>query len=216
MSAVMIRPVIPYVFRLEPIDIAIFIIGSVLILLSVISVVIEVAREKAETFGNSKKKTVLLFVGVSAALSIIMLCFFGVAATAVQGILFSIILAYSSYEDIKTRECDDYLHLMIVIAALIGADLANLPEMIVSAAFGGTVMLIAHRFAKDKMGGADIKLVAACSFLLGMNRGILGLLVGMMIAVLVNVFKKDRKKGFPMIPYLAAGYLAAFFMQTGG
>ena len=32
------------------------------------------------------------------------------------------------------------------------------------------------------------------AFLLGLNRGVIGLLVGMILAVVFNVFKKDKKK----------------------
>ena len=75
-------------------------------------------------------------------------------------------------------------------------------------------MLLTMLISKSNVGGADIKMAAACSFLLGLSRGVIGLLAGMILAVVVNVFKKDKKKGFPMIPYLAAGYMAAYFIQV--
>ena len=74
-------------------------------------------------------------------------------------------------------------------------------------------MLITTLITKSNVGGADIKLAAACSFLLGLSRGIIGLLIGMILAVVCNAFKKDKKKGFPMIPYLAVGTMAAYFIQ---
>ena len=73
-------------------------------------------------------------------------------------------------------------------------------------------MLLTMIISKSNIGGADIKIAAACSFLLGLSRGIIGLFAGTILAVLFNIFKKDKKKGFPMIPYLAVGYMAAFFL----
>ena len=209
----MIRPIVPYVFNMNQSSILPFIIGTVLTILMMTVIALLVARESHEKLGEDRNKLVLLFAGVGMLLSLLMLCFFGFAATAIRGILFSLVLAFSSYEDIKTRECSNYLHLMIVIAAFIGTELSALPGMIISAAFAGGVMLIACLFAKGKLGGADIKFAAASAFLLGIDRAIFGLLTGTLLSILVNIFKKNKKKGFPMIPYLAAGFMAAFFIQ---
>lgn len=128
----------------------------------------------------------------------------------VKGIILSLVLAFSSYEDIKARECDDYLHLMIVIAALIGTELSSIPYMLLSGVLTGGLMLLPVLLTKSDIGGADIKMTAACSFLLGLNKGIIGLLAGTVLAVVFNIFKKDKSKAFPMIPYLTVGYMAAF------
>ena len=102
---------------------------------------------------------------------------------------------------------------MIVIAALIGTELSSIPYMLLSGVFIGGLMLLPVLLTKSDIGGADIKMAAACSFLMGLNRGIIGLLVGTVLAVGFNIFKKDKSKGFPMIPYLAVGYMAAFFIK---
>ena len=103
---------------------------------------------------------------------------------------------------------------MIVIAAFIGTDLSSIPNMFFSALFAGGIMLITMLITKSNIGGADIKMAAACCFLLGLSRGIIGLLAGMILAVVFNIFKKDKKKGFPMIPYLAVGFMTAYFAQV--
>ena len=153
-------------------------------------------------------------MGISFLITLALLCFFGFAAITVKGIILSLVLVFSSYEDIKARECDDYLHLMIVIAALIGAEVSAIPYMLISGVFIGGLMLLPVILTKSTVGGADIKTAAACSFMLGLNRGIIGLLFGTVLAVAFNIFKKDKSKGFPMIPYLAVGYMAAYFIQS--
>ena len=74
-------------------------------------------------------------------------------------------------------------------------------------------MLLTFLLTKSKIGGADIKIVAAMSFALGMVKGTAGMFIGVLFAVIINAIKKNRKEGFPMIPYLAAGYIAVLQIQ---
>ena len=209
----MIRPFIPHLYKFDVTNIGV-IISAVLMLISTVLVALLIARYAADRFQGNKRKTTLFFMGISFLSALAIICFFGPAAVAVKGLILSLILVFCSYEDIKTRECDDALHLMIVIAAFIGTDLSSIPNMFVSAMFAGGLMLLTMIISKSNIGGADIKMAAACSFLLGLSRGIIGLLAGTILAVLFNIFKKDKKKGFPMIPYLAVGYMAAYFIQV--
>lgn len=210
----MIRPILPRFYEIDLTNKVGFIVSTVLMTLSVVLIALLVGRFAAGKFDGNKKKTALCFIGVTAITTLAFICFFGCAAITVKGIVLSLILVFSSYEDIKKRECDDYLHLMIVIAAFIGTDLSSIPNMLLSGLFAGGLMLLTMLITKSNIGGADIKMAAACSFLLGLSRGVIGLLAGMILAVVVNVFKKGKKKGFPMIPYLAVGYMAAYFIQV--
>ena len=103
---------------------------------------------------------------------------------------------------------------MIVIAAFIGTDTAALANMLLSALLAGGIMLITTAATKSKLGGADIKLSAACAFLLGAVQGLIGLVIGLTLAVIINSVKNKKKKqtGFPLIPYLAVGFMTAYFM----
>ena len=121
-------------------------------------------------------------------------CFFGCAATTLTGIIFFLLLLFSSYEDIRVRECEDYVHLMIVIAAFIGTDMAALPNMILSALLVGGIMLMTTVITKSQMGGADIKLSAACAFMLGTVQGFAGLMLGLTAAIIVNIIKNRKKR----------------------
>ena len=50
--------------------------------------------------------------------------------------------------------------------------------------------------------------------MLGTVQGMTGLMIGLILAVIINSIKNRKKKheGFPLIPYLAVGFMAAYFM----
>lgn len=168
----------------------------------------------AKHFGGNKKKAVLVFAGITGLVTLAMLCFFGCAAATVRGIILTLLLTFSSYSDIRTRECADYLHLMTVTAAFIGTELTVLPGMLLSGIAVGVITLIPALLGKRSLGGADIKCSAACAFLLGFGRGMIGLVIGLLLAVIINTIRSRKKKqaGFPLIPYLAVGFTAAYFI----
>ena len=187
--------------------------GAVLLIAAVLAAVF-ISLYASGAYKGNRKKAVLFFVGITALTALSLFCFFGCAATTVKGIIFCLLLAFSSYEDIRIRQCEDFVHLMIVIAAFIGTDTAALPNMLLSALLVGGIMLITTAVTKSKLGGADIKLSAACAFMLGTLQGMTGLMIGLILAVIINSIKNRKKKheGFPLIPYLAVGFMTAYFM----
>ena len=187
--------------------------GIVLLALTVLTAVF-ISLYASNVYKGNKKKAVLFFTVIAALTALSLFCFFGCAATTVKGIIFCLLLAFSSYEDIKTRECENYVHLMIVIAAFIGTDMSALPNMVLSALLVGGIMLMTTIITKSQMGGADIKLSAVCAFLLGTVQGFAGLMLGLIAAIIVNIIKNRKKntEGFPLIPYLAVGFMTAYFM----
>lgn len=187
--------------------------GIVLLALTVLTAVF-ISLYASNVYKGNKKKAVLFFTVIAALTALSLFYFFGCAATTVKGIIFCLLLAFSSYEDIKTRECENYVHLMIVIAAFIGTDMAALPNMVLSALLVGGIMLMTTIITKSQMGGADIKLSAVCAFLLGTVQGFAGLMLGLIAAIIVNIIKNRKKntEGFPLIPYLAVGFMTAYFM----
>lgn len=170
----------------------------------------------SEHFQGDKKKTALIFIGISLAVSALLLCFFGCAVSTVRGIIFCLILVFSSYSDIKIRESDDYLAVMIVLTAFIGIEISDIPGMILSAVLITLPMILVVIICNGKaIGGADVKLSAACAFLLGITKGFAGLIAGLTIGIIVNIIiqtRKNKAESFPLIPYLAAGFMAAYFI----
>ena len=209
----MIRPVIPDISNFSSDNWFAMANILVLIALSVLAAFC-VSSFAACKWNGSKSKTALGFIVITLVFTLLLICFFGCTAITVRGIIFCLILLLSSYSDIRTRECSDWLHVMIVIAAFIGCEFASLPMMLVSAMFVGGIMLMTLLIANCDIGGADIKCAVACSFLLGFEKGIIALVVGMLLAVLLNAFKDKEKRrgGFPLIPYLTVGYLAVYLI----
>ena len=187
------------------------IVAGLIFLITVILVSCLIGGFAAKKWKGNKTKTILGFVLISSAIAIALFCFFGLSVRAIQGIIFSHILLVSSYSDLKTRECDDYLSVMILITAFIGIELTAIPSMFVAAMFTAGMFLLIVVTVSDGIGGADIKLASASVFLLGFERGIIGLIAGLLIAIIVNSIK-SKKSGFPMVPYLTAAFIPAFFI----
>ena len=213
MKHLMIRPIMPRITPEITENPLILVNGIVLLALTVLTAVF-ISLYASNVYKGNKKKAVLFFTVIAALTALSLFCFFGCAASTLKGIIFCLLLVFSSYEDIKTRECENYVHLMIVIAAFIGTDMSALPGMLLSALLVGGIMLITTAVTKSKLGGADIKLSAACAFLLGAVQGLIGLVIGLTLAVIINSVKNRKKKqtGFPLIPYLAVGFMTAYFM----
>lgn len=219
MKSIMINPILPSIPRIVTIpssDMAMAILTYTAFLLLAGMTALFISLYAAGHFKGNKKKTAFAFVGIAVAVSALLLCFFGLAVSAVQGILFCLVLAYSSYSDIKTRESDDYLALMIMLTAFVGREVSDVPGMLLSAVLITIPMLLVLIICKGKtIGGADIKLSAACAFLLGIIRGIVGLTGGLIIGIVANLIiqsKKEKPEGFPLIPYLAVGFMTAYFL----
>jgi len=219
METFLIRPIIPRIPEpniIPSAETAITILTYTICVLLAGLIAFLVSQYAAEHFKGNKKKTALAFIGIAVTVSALLLCFFGLAVGAVQGILFCLILAYSSYSDIKTRESDDYLALMIALTAFIGREVSEIPGMLLSAVLATIPMFLVLIICKgNTIGSADIKLTAACIFLLGISRGIIGLITGLTIGIIANLIiqsKKDKVEGFPLIPYLSAGFMAAYFI----
>ena len=166
MKHLMIRPIMPRITPEITENPLILVNGIVLLALTVLTAVF-ISLYASNVYKGNKKKAVLLFTVIAAFTALSLFCFFGCAATTVKGIIFCLLLAFSSYEDIKTRECENYVHLMIVIAAFIGTEMSALPGMLLSALITGGIMLTTAAVTKSSIGGADIKISAACAFIIG-------------------------------------------------
>ena len=164
----------------------------------------------AVRFGGSKRKTALIFTAVSVITMAALLCFFGASAKAARGGVMGIIMLYACLQDIKKRECDDSLFVMLCITGIAGA----VPkEMFSSLAAGAGIILILLLPAvitKNGIGGGDIKFAGAAAVVLGFFNTAAALTSGLLAAVVVNKIRK--KQSFPLLPYLAPAFMTAYFM----
>lgn len=134
-----------------------------------------------------------------------------------KGCILAAILLKASISDILTRQVDNHLSVMIVITEFIGISLSALPEMIMGAILVPLPLLLAAMIKPGKMGGADIKIMSAISFLLGFNKGIAALITGLLLGILCTLIirslkRENIKDSFPLIPYLGIGCIIAYIL----
>lgn len=171
-----------------------------------------ISRYLTDRLKENRTKVTIFFLILSVGITLLMLLFFGCTAVTLKGIIISLIFLTSSYQDIKTHECDDYIHPMILVTGFIGMEVSKLPNMIISAIIVFVIMMGSVIMTKSEIGGADIKFSVACAFVLGIKGSLCGLIIGLTLAVIINSIKKTRWEGFAMIPYLAVGFMTAYFI----
>jgi len=126
-------------------------------------------------------------------------------------------LIYASVQDIRTREVGDYVHVIIAVIALLGLDRAILPAMLMGAAVSAFPLFIAGVVKPGCIGGADIKLMAASGLILGAERGVIALIIGLSLGagctfLYRKIKKTDLAVPFPLVPYLSAGCVVAYLI----
>ena len=123
----------------------------------------------------------------------------------------SILLCIGSYMDIKTREIPNWISVIVAMTAIINFRLENLWGLIVAVIFFSVAL------ATGKIGGGDVKLIAALSIVCGLW-GSFALLLFAQISMLIFyagncVFRKINgkaaEKSLPFVPFITFGYVMA-------
>lgn len=131
--------------------------------------------------------------------------------SVVQFAAISILLGIGSVMDIKTREIPDWISVFIALSAVINFRPENLLGLIVAAIFFVTALVT------GKIGGGDVKLIAALSVVCGLW-GSFSLLLFAQAAMLIfyagNYFfckinGKTASKTLPFVPFIFIGYLCS-------
>ena len=125
-----------------------------------------------------------------------------------QIILFVVLLLAAAWIDCREHIIPDILNLGIALSALLCFRPANLWGLLavipfLAAAMGG------------RMGGGDVKMVAACGLVLGFWDTIFGCIIGLLLMLcscLVISGGLRGKEARPMAPFLSAGFLAAYVL----
>ena len=103
-----------------------------------------------------------------------------------QAFLFLTALAAASAVDCRKRTIPDFLCLLTAAAGLISFSPAQFFGVLAA-----LPLLIAALIRPECMGGGDIKLTAAAGFVLGFWRGIWGMALGLLLAVLYFCTRND-------------------------
>lgn len=111
--------------------------------------------------------------------------------------------------DIKTREIPNWISVIIALTAVINFRLDNLWGIIVAVIFFSVAL------ATGKIGGGDVKLIAALSVVCGLW-GSFALLLFAQISMLIfyagkyilcKINGKTASKSLPFVPFIFIGYL---------
>jgi leader peptidase (prepilin peptidase) / N-methyltransferase len=131
----------------------------------------------------------------------------------VKGLIFAQLLIFAGYSDAKTQEIPDFLSALILLDGLIlfqpissicGFFVVSLPLFILAKMTGGGV------------GGGDIKLMAACGFVLGTDGVVAGTMISMIVFLIVYLiyYRKKRNKMYAMAPFFGIGCFLAYLLIT--
>lgn len=153
-----------------------------------------------------------------AGVGLILLVVHGISIAAIQGLILCAILLWAGVSDIAKHEVPDFITAAILILAFVGFEPANLPSMLIGAAVVFIPQLLVSVLRpKRAIGGADIKISTALAFLLGAEKGIFALLVGMLLGVIImlivrKIRKETNKEPFALVPFLSFGAMLAFII----
>lgn len=156
-----------------------------------------------------------IYYAVSCISMSSLLFFFGWSLELVKGLIFMLTLLYASISDIQTYSVSDGVSVLIFVTGFIGISMTDLPSMIFGLLAVGGVLFLCAVLSGNRLGGADVKLSAACAFLLGLERSTAGLVIGLFLSIITNLIiekvKKNKDQPFPLVPYLSIGYLLMYF-----
>ena len=123
----------------------------------------------------------------------------------------TILLGIGSVMDIKTREIPNWISAAVLITAALHFNLANLWGIIVAVIFFSVAL------ATGKIGGGDVKLIAALSVVCGLwssfalllfaQISMLNFYAGFYLFCKIN--GKTAEKSLPFVPFIFIGYLAS-------
>lgn len=169
---------------------------------------------KGKGYKVNNTANLLIMTVVTTAL----ILFGGFSAWTVKGIALALILLYASVQDITERKMDDFLWIMILLLCIGNASNLSLLSMLGGAFITFVPTMAFVMLSKSKgIGGADIKMSAACGLCLGFMGGAIGYMIGLLFAVLFNLIynkvkHRNNKKSFPMLPFLAVGFIIGYFI----
>ena len=135
-----------------------------------------------------------------------------------KGALFSALLLTAAVWDIRRREIPDWIPLFIF--------LTGIPQMNPPDAFSGLVLtglpyllaaVLSYKGEDFSIGGGDIKLMAACGFILGVWGGILQSIAALTLSLAVGIgiciyrgSKKLNTVTLPLAPFFCAGGIFSY------
>ena len=146
--------------------------------------------------------------GFGMAVTAVFIGIHGFTLAALRCILLCYLLILAGAADVATREIPDVFHLLIAMAGLIGFR----PVPALSGFLLVPLPFLIAALKTGKIGGGDVKLMAASGFALGVSGSFWMMFWGLLMALLWNSsMSKGRwgtslgKGSLPLAPFLAFG-----------
>lgn len=123
----------------------------------------------------------------------------------------SFLFGIGSYKDIKTREIPNWISVGVLVSAFFNFNIQNLWGIIVAVIFFSVALVT------GKIGGGDVKLIAALSVVCGLWGSFalllfaqISMLIFYGVSVIVQKLRgKAADKALPFVPFIFIGYLAS-------
>lgn len=132
----------------------------------------------------------------------------------VQALVFCGGLLYAAVDDIRTREVNDLVSLIIAMAGLITFS----PAAILGVFVAGVSFYLCASFGKT--GAGDTRLTAAAGFVMGWKRALIGIafywIIYALFVVAASIIHwlryRQPLKSFPLVPIISAAFIPAYFI----
>lgn len=162
------------------------------------------------------RKLNVIAISVMAVLSLGMYLIFGLSVNLLKSILLTDAFLFASVADFRIRRVPDWVSIVVAALGLISVSGGKLLWNAVAGAVAFGFFFLAAVISKNKIGGADVKFIAAAMFVCGFPEGLAGLILGLLLSVIGTLIRnkktKSKDKTMPMIPYLSVGFLIAFMI----
>ncbi|MBP9989778.1 MAG: prepilin peptidase [Ruminococcus sp.] len=159
-------------------------------------------------------------VGITEIVTAVLIIRYGISFAMIKGVLLMLIFLFSSASDIRTRSLNNAMSVMVMLVGFINIS----PQAVILNLFAGVIafvfMLCCGVISKNTIGGADIKFIPACFFVLGMSKGIIGLMTGLTCAIIgtlirnkiIKIDDPKEKQKLALVPYLCIGFMSAYMI----
>lgn len=162
------------------------------------------------------RKLNVIAISVMDVLSLGIYLIFGLSVNLLKGILLTDAFLYASVFDFRIRKVPDWVSIVVAALGLVSVPGGKLLWNAVAGAAAFGFFFLAAVISKNKIGGADVKFIAAAMFVCSFPEGLAGLILGLLLSVIGTLIRnrktKSKDKTMPMIPYLAVGFLTAFMI----
>lgn len=140
---------------------------------------------------------------ITMTITTMFLCLHGFSFYTLRCILLCQVLIVAGVCDWATYEIPDVLHIFIAMVGLIGLQPLS--------ALWGTLLVplpfLTAAVKTGKIGGGDVKLMAASGFAIGVTKGLWMMVWGLCFGILWNRVYGKGEKRIPLAPFLVAGCL---------